>query len=59
MDKNILQYTIEATTDLMQLEAAVKQGIANGWQPYGGISVTATQKYGEYYYAQVLVKYAE
>lgn len=59
MDKKVLQYTVEATTDLALLEAAVKQGIENGWQPCGGLSVTATQKYGEYYYVQALVKYAE
>jgi hypothetical protein len=62
MDK-ILEYKILADTDIEDLENAVAKQIKNGWQPFGGVSMSfrwdnkGENDYGFFRYAQAMVKY--
>ena len=52
----ITKYVTLGCTDLYELDEAVNKAIAQGWQPFGGVSIGFTND-NKRYYVQAMVKY--
>lgn len=54
----VIDYAILYSPNVEELKKAVKDSLANGWQPSGGVSVTPNQKGAIVQFVQAMVKYA-
>jgi hypothetical protein len=55
---NITEYTIITEDDHYGLCRSIREAIAHGWQPLGGVSVSGWS-HGTARWSQALVKYAQ
>ncbi len=61
-DKKIISYDIVCSTNMDLMHETIEGNIKDGWQPLGGISITAMNSTGstyEYMYCQAIVKYSK